>query len=214
MTEKKDEKKNHKQESKQKEEKNGNREKAPKGKQPAFYKPVLAIAGIILIAAIAFFIYGFLTAKTAAMGDVVSIDYTGYFSDGALFDTTIAADAKGDFISPHKMEPISFTVGGKQVFAGLEEAVVGMKEGGQKTVLIPPSKAFGERDEKNVVEVNKTEFVNKGVIPKIGLQVQTSQGVGVITKVGNATVIVDFNNEFAGKSFNFKIIVRKITKKQ
>ena len=42
------------------------------------------------------FIYGFLTAKTAAMGDVVSVDYTGYFSDGALFDTTIAADAKGD----------------------------------------------------------------------------------------------------------------------
>ena len=52
--------------------------------------------------------------------------------------------------------------------------------------------------------------MNKGVIQKIGLQVQTSQGVGSLPKLAT-TVIVDFNNEF-GKSFNFKIIVRKITK--
>lgn len=66
-------------------------------------------------------------------GDTVSVHYVGTLQDGTEFDN-----------SKKRGTPFEFTVGGGQVIKGWEEGLVGMKVGGQRILVIPPEKAYGE----------------------------------------------------------------------
>lgn len=67
-------------------------------------------------------------------GDTVSVHYIGTLQDGTEFDN-----------SKKRGQPFEFTVGGGQVIKGWEEGLVGMKVGGQRILVIPPDKAYGEK---------------------------------------------------------------------
>ncbi len=67
-------------------------------------------------------------------GNTVAVHYVGTLQDGTEFDN-----------SKKRGEPFTFTVGGGQVIKGWEEGLVGMKVGGQRILIIPPEKAYGER---------------------------------------------------------------------
>ncbi len=67
-------------------------------------------------------------------GDTVAVHYIGTLQDGTEFDN-----------SKKRGEPFTFTVGGGQVIKGWEEGLVGMKVGGQRVLVIPPDKAYGEQ---------------------------------------------------------------------
>ncbi|MEN9920938.1 MAG: hypothetical protein RL538_831 [Candidatus Parcubacteria bacterium] len=67
-------------------------------------------------------------------GDTVSVHYVGTLQDGTEFDS-----------SKKRGQPFEFTVGGGQVIKGWEEGLVGMKVGGQRILVIPPEKAYGEK---------------------------------------------------------------------
>jgi len=78
------------------------------------------------------------TGAEAAGGKVVSVNYTGWFYDesrpdqkGAQFDTSIGREA------------FSFTLGIGQVIAGWDRGVPGMKVGGVRRLVIPPSLGYG-----------------------------------------------------------------------
>lgn len=66
-------------------------------------------------------------------GDTVSVHYIGTLQDGTEFDN-----------SKKRGQPFEFTVGGGQVIKGWDEGLVGMKVGGQRILVIPPEKAYGE----------------------------------------------------------------------
>ena len=73
-----------------------------------------------------------------ASGNTVTVDYTGWLYDpsksdfkGLVFDTSIGKD------------PFTFTIGSGQVIAGWEQGVPGMKVGGLRRLIIPPSLAYG-----------------------------------------------------------------------
>lgn len=66
-------------------------------------------------------------------GDTVSVHYVGTLQNGTEFDNSNKRGA-----------PFKFTVGGGQVIKGWEEGLVGMKVGGQRILVIPPEKAYGE----------------------------------------------------------------------
>jgi peptidylprolyl isomerase len=67
-------------------------------------------------------------------GDTVAVHYIGTLQDGTEFDN-----------SKKRGEPFTFTVGAGQVITGWEEGLVGMKVGGQRVLVIPPEKAYGEQ---------------------------------------------------------------------
>ncbi len=67
-------------------------------------------------------------------GDTVAVHYIGTLQDGTEFDN-----------SKKRGEPFTFTVGGGQVIKGWEEGLIGMKVGGQRVLVIPPDKAYGEQ---------------------------------------------------------------------
>jgi len=72
------------------------------------------------------------TGLEAKVGDVISVHYVGMLTDGTKFDSSV-----------DRGEPFSFTLGAGQVIPGWDQGLVGMKEGGSRTLLIAPELAYG-----------------------------------------------------------------------
>ena len=73
------------------------------------------------------------TGATAQAGATVSVQYVGVsYSSKKQFDA-----------SWDRGQPLSFQLGVHQVIAGWDEGVAGMKVGGRRELIIPPSLAYG-----------------------------------------------------------------------
>lgn len=79
------------------------------------------------------------TGKEAAPGSRVSILYVGQLQDGTVFDSSAA----------HNNEPLVFTLGEPGIVPGFQIGVNGMKEGGERNIVIPPELGYGGTDIKD-----------------------------------------------------------------
>ncbi|HLX21893.1 MAG TPA: FKBP-type peptidyl-prolyl cis-trans isomerase [Usitatibacter sp.] len=75
----------------------------------------------------------------------ILVSYTGWLYDpckpdhkGEMFDT-----------SAGRATPFGFIVGAGRVIKGWDEGLIGMHEDGQRTLVIPPDKAYGEKGTPN-----------------------------------------------------------------
>ncbi len=66
-------------------------------------------------------------------GQTVSVNYTGKYLNGKVFDTS---DRTG--------KPIEFHVGKQEVIPGWDEAILLMKKGGKASLIIPSALAYGD----------------------------------------------------------------------
>lgn len=66
------------------------------------------------------------------MGKEVKVHYTGYFTDGKIFDSSL-----------QRNEPISFTLGIGQVIKGWEEGIAILHIGERARFIIPYQLAYG-----------------------------------------------------------------------
>ena len=89
------------------------------------------------------------TGEAAASGKKVSVHYTGW-----LFDN--GAKGKKFDSSKDRGDPFIFPLGQGHVIKGWDEGVAGMKVGGQRTLIIPASMAYGERGAGGVIPPNAT----------------------------------------------------------
>jgi peptidylprolyl isomerase len=89
--------------------------------------------------------------NAAASGNV-TVHYTGW-----LYDPK-AKDGKGSKFdsSVDRKEPFSFPLGGGRVIRGWDVGVAGMKEGGKRTLIIPPAMGYGSRGAGGVIPPNAT----------------------------------------------------------
>ena len=81
----------------------------------------------------------------AKAGDLVTVDYTGWLTDGTKFDSSIDAG-----------KPFQFTIGKGEVIAGWDQGVAGMKVGGVRTLTIPPDLGYGAQGAGGVIPANAT----------------------------------------------------------
>lgn len=90
--------------------------------------------------------------KEATAGKVVSVHYTGW-----LFDKS-SVDNKGKKFDSSRDRPgnFSFPLGAGRVIKGWDQGVQGMKVGGQRTLIIPPSMGYGARGAGNIIPPNAT----------------------------------------------------------
>jgi peptidylprolyl isomerase len=153
------------------------------------------------------------TGNEAKEGDLISIhfiswiiqDSTKIFEDWSK-DSTKLLQTFGD---SRKFKPVKFVLGEESFIKGCERAIVGMKAGGSRTIIIPSHQAYGERGygpippnanlkvvvkllyAKKVVEVKKWEIdSSKIVTTKSGLKyVIIKEGIGAIPDSGDVVAV-------------------------
>lgn len=146
-------------------------------------------------------------------GDFLRLEYTGKVQEtGEVFDTTDEKVAEEEGIkSENKIYgAIPIIVGAGHVLKGIEEALIGMKEGEEKTVEIPPEEGFGQRDPKLMQLIPMAEFRKQGIKPQVGMGITMENTTGVIRSISGGRVRVDFNHELAGKNLTYNVKVEKI----
>ncbi len=89
------------------------------------------------------------TGEEAKRGEKVTVHYTGWLYNngekGKKFDSSV-----------DRGEPFTFDLGGGQVIPGWDQGVAGMKVGGKRTLIIPPSLGYGARGAGGVIPPNAT----------------------------------------------------------
>ena len=85
------------------------------------------------------------TGADAVSGKTVVVNYTGWLYDptktdgkGLIFDTSVG------------QTPLTFTLGIGQVIAGFDQGVTGMKVGGARRIVIPPSLGYGSQRNNSI----------------------------------------------------------------
>ena len=71
------------------------------------------------------------TGVTATSGNHLTVNYTGFLTNGSTFDTSIGKT------------PFGFTLGQGAVIAGWDEGVAGMKIGGTRKLVVPSNLGYG-----------------------------------------------------------------------
>lgn len=92
------------------------------------------------------------TGAEAISGQTVTVHYTGWLynpvnpeNKGKKFDS-----------SRDRNDPFAFTLGARQVIAGWDQGVAGMKVGEQRRLVIPPDMGYGARGAGGVIPPNAT----------------------------------------------------------
>ncbi len=130
-------------------------------------------------------------------GDKVRIHYDGTLADGSTFDSSTGRD------------PLEFTVGSGEIIPGLDKALPGMETGEKKTVEVPCTEAYGERNPEATQSVPRAQ-VPEDIPLDVGtqLQLQTPEGQAVpvtVAEVNEEQVVLDANHPLAGKDLTFSI---------
>lgn len=79
----------------------------------------------------------------ATYGKAVQVAYRGWLANGHLFDQSAE-------------RPIEFTLGEGEVIRGWDEGIAGMRVGGRRLLVIPPSQAYGDQSPGGGIPPNAT----------------------------------------------------------
>jgi FKBP-type peptidyl-prolyl cis-trans isomerase 2 len=199
--------------TKKSKEKSDTKEKSTETKNKTLMLVVGGIVIVVIIAVAAYFllmpstsgspggksvITGTGTGPAAAVGNSVSVFYTGMFTNGTVFDSNVNGT------------PITFNVGSRQVIPGFEDALVGMKAGQTKTVHIPVDLAYGPYKPEYIHVINRTgslatmELTEGAMLTYRNPSTNTMSMVKILN-VTPDTVTVDGNSPLAGEPLTFTI---------
>lgn len=106
-------------------------------------------------------------------------------------------------------EPIEYVHGYSILVPGLENALLGLTVGDEKSVVVKPEDGFGDRDDELVLEVDRAELP-KDVEAGDELLAESDDGEEapmVVVEVRKDSVIVDANHPFAGKTLHYHVKV-------
>ena len=140
-------------------------------------------------------------------GKTVSFHYVGTLDDGEQFDSSYARN-----------EPMTGLIGSSQLISGFETALMGMKIGEKKNIMIESKDAYGDRNPDAVKSVPLTSFPEdfeavKGKIVQ-GKGDNDQIFTATVTEVDDNSVTLDFNHPLSGKNLNFDIEILSITDEQ
>ena len=139
-----------------------------------------------------------MSIDTVQVGLVVSMEYS-LRVDGEVLDSS---DGAG---------PLQFLAGYDNIVPGLERAMIGMKVGESKDVVVSPEDGYGEFDDEGYMDMPRSEFPDDMELePGIGLNLTDEEGnvqPAYIESFDNETVHLDLNHPLAGAELHFNVKV-------
>ncbi len=144
------------------------------------------------------------TSYRIAPNAFVTLDYTLHDEAGELLDASEGDDG----------EPIKYVHGYGMLVPGLESALIGLKVGEVKKVVVPSDEGFGEYDDELLLEVERGEFPNPEAVA-VGDEfvAESPEGDAVpmrVVEVTDSAVIVDANHPLAGIALHYAVTVRDV----
>ena len=111
-------------------------------------------------------------------------------------------------------KPLKVTIGEGAIPASIEKALIDMKTGETKTVTLEPIEAFGPRLDDLVIDLPKEGFKQNDEMD-VGSKVSVTSPdgkkfTGIVQKIKDEKITVDFNHPFAGKNLVFTVTVVSI----
>ncbi len=153
--------------------------------------------------------------RRVKIGDLVKLDYSVTTQEGLIVDTSIGfeADNCGILDPDREYKPIEIIVGNKETLKGIDNALINMTEGSEKTVILDAKDAFGKYDKRKLKRFRK-KVLNFKHEPVIGESVALMQNgkvkLGIVRAVDEKFITVDFNHPLAGKKLVCSLRVLKI----
>ncbi|HNY99345.1 MAG TPA: peptidylprolyl isomerase [Rectinema sp.] len=129
---------------------------------------------------------------------VVTIDYSLSDDVGRIID------------SSEENEPLVYLHGNDNIIPGLERELEGKIPGETLSCSIPPTDAYGERNESLVFKVNKKDFGdNVEVAAGMQFEAHGEDGTLIVTvvNVDGEEVTLDANHPLAGETLHFDVKV-------
>jgi len=135
---------------------------------------------------------------TITKNKMVSIDYTLKDAEGTIIDSSKDAG------------PLEYLHGNGNLIPGLESQLEGKTAGDKFSAVVAPKDAYGEYDEKLLMEVPRTQFDSSAPI-EVGMRFQADTAGGPtvvkVTKVTEDKITIDANPDLAGKTLYFDVSV-------
>ena len=138
----------------------------------------------------------------AEIGSSVTISYIGTLDNGKIFHST------------EEHGPLPVTIGDDQIFPALEQAIIGMRVGETKNVVISAADSYGPRRKENIIQVARNAFpAGKEISIGQKLSIDFSGGasrVMMVTDVTETDVTLDGNHPLAGCDLTFALKLDRV----
>ena len=138
----------------------------------------------------------------AKIGSTVTIRYIGTLDNGRIFHST---DEHG---------PQNFTIGDGQVFPALERAIIGMRAGEVRNIVLSAEESYGPRLQENIISVARQTFpAGKEITVGQKLSIEFKGGttrVMIVTAVNADNVTLDGNHPLAGLDLTFALSLDRV----
>jgi peptidylprolyl isomerase len=155
---------------------------------------------------------------TLEKGDFILINYTAKVKENnEVFDTTLEEVAKKEHIYKEGAiyEPKLVVIGEGWMLKGkilktIDESLITMELAKAATIEVPPDQAFGPRDPEKLKRVPLKQLLARDVHnPTIGMSIEYGGKAATIRSIGAGRVLLDFNEQLAGRTLVYDMKVNK-----
>ncbi len=134
-------------------------------------------------------------------GTEITLKFTLMLSSGELIDSTGEKSA-------------TLRVGDGKLLPGFEQALFGLRPGARQRLEIPSDQGFGPINPDNLQMLKKSTFardllLEKGLVISFADQ-SKAEFPGVVSRVLEEVVEVDFNHPLAGKDLLFEVEILEV----
>jgi FKBP-type peptidyl-prolyl cis-trans isomerase SlpA len=168
-----------------------------------------------------------MTEQYVGEGKQITMHFELALEDGEIIDSTFDG------------QPGTFVFGDDTLPEGFESLIRGLKAGEQNAWLVPPEKAFGQRNPNNMQTFSRADFESLSTavlaeapddtaadnnaisdseqnILQPGMVLSFADAArqelpGVVSEVGEDKVVIDFNHPLAGQSLRFRVDIITVT---
>lgn len=131
----------------------------------------------------------------------VRLHFSLHLESGEEIDTT------------RRGRPATFDYGDGQLMPGFEAVLLGMRAGDDAQLLLEPEQAFGEHRQENVQLLERERFQDLDLEPGLMVSFAGPGGElpGVVARIFDRTVEVDFNHPLAGRKIVFDVSILEVS---